>query len=259
MADRVVFTRPDAARIVNAVRAIEEGSRDEAPLRFGRAFEQVSRRIGSLTLATFSGDWPVASYKTVTISGVTSTPNTASVLNLCAPSAGTAERYVIFGKARNHPDYLVVEIDQGTGVTVSTSTTSTSSTSSFNSANLTLATFSGEWPVSEYKTVTLSGVTSTPNTESVLNLCTPSVGPGEKYVIFGKTRNHPDFLVVEIGQDTSSSCTLTIGSLDLTDLPGYQIGEIQLLGHGEGSSASTCHGSLQWFSITTCATATSSP
>lgn len=171
MADRVVFTRPDAARIANAVRKVEEGSRNEAPLRFGRVLEQVAS--GSrLTLGTFSGDWPVDSYKTVTIVGVTSTPNTASVLNLCVASLGADERYVIFGKARN-----------------------------FTAA----------------------------------------------------------YLAIEIEHAATGSCTLTFGGVDLTQIPGYELGDIQMLGHEAGDTASTCHGSLQWYSITTCATATSSP
>lgn len=169
MADRVVFTQPDAQRIVNVVRKVEEGSRDEAPLRFGRVLEQVSR--GSrLLLGTFSGDWLIDSYKTVAFFGITSTPNTASVLNLCVPSLGAEERYVIFGKPRNSADYVAVEIEQAT-----------------------------------------------------------------------------------------ASCTLTLGGIDLTQIPGYELGDIQMLGHGVGDTASTCHGSLQWFSITTCGTATSSP
>ena len=168
MADRVVFTRPDAARIANAVRIIEEGDRDEQPLRFRRVIEQATR--GSrLTLGTFSGDWPKGSYKTVTIAGVTDTPNTASVLNLCVDSVGAATRYVIFGKARGSSDMLAVEVEQA----------------------------------------------------------------------------------------ATSTCTLTLGGVDLTQISGYELGSIQMLGHEAGDTASTCHGSLQWYSITTCATATS--
>lgn len=110
---RVDFTRSAAERIANVVRTVEAGDRDGEALRFGRAMETMP---AGLRLATFTGDWEINTYKTVTFYGVTSTPNTASVLNLCTPSVGfstanTSEtRYVIFGKVKHTTDPVVVEL-----------------------------------------------------------------------------------------------------------------------------------------------------
>ena len=121
--------------------------------------------------------------------------------------------------------------------------------------SLKLATFTGDWNLNELKTVTFYGVTATPNTASVRNLCTPSLGfstsntSESRYVIFGKVKYTTDPVVVEIQQPGTATCTLTLGNVNLTSLTGYSSGQIQLLGHNE----SAC---LQWYSITTCATAT---
>jgi hypothetical protein len=70
VADRVVFLRPDAERIARAVRAFENGDRNETPLRFGRVIEsqKVVFRVGS-----FSGAWNLDGAKTVTIRNTTAT------------------------------------------------------------------------------------------------------------------------------------------------------------------------------------------
>lgn len=121
---------------------------------------------------------------------------------------------------------------------------------------LKLATFSGDWAINTYKTVTFHGVTSTPNTAQVLNLCNAAVGfstantSESRFVVFGKVRYTTDPVVVEIqSQPEASTCVLSLGSVDLTGIPGFSAGEVQLLGH----AASSC---LYWYSITTCATAT---
>ena len=90
--ERVSFTRPAAERIAKVVRTVEAGDRKGAPLRFG------SRVAGGggekLQLATFTGAWGTATYKTVTLAGST---NTASVLNACNPVLNAAcERTVVF-------------------------------------------------------------------------------------------------------------------------------------------------------------------
>ena len=127
-------------------------------------------------------------------------------------------------------------------------------------AGLKLATFTGNWEINTFKTVKLYGVTSTPNTASVLNLCTPSVGfstantSETRYVIFGKVKYTTDPVVVELQAapaSTSTSCTLTLGGVNLTQIAGYSSTEIQLLGH---NTTGPC---LEWYSIATCATATS--
>ena len=121
---------------------------------------------------------------------------------------------------------------------------------------LRVATFTGDWQINQSKVVTFYGVTSTPNTASVVNLCNPSVGfstantAETRFVIYGKAKYTSGFVAVELQQAGSSTgCVLTLGGSDLSSLPGYSGGSIQLLGHNE----SAC---LQWFSVTTCATAT---
>ena len=127
-------------------------------------------------------------------------------------------------------------------------------------AGLKLATFTGNWEINTFKTVKLYGVTSTPNTASVLNLCTPAVGfstaetSETRFVIFGKVKYTTDPVVVELqAAPTNTACVLTLGGVDLTTIAGYSSTEIQLLGH---NTTGPC---LEWYSISTCGTATSSP
>jgi len=161
---RITFTRPAADRIANVVRIVEQGSRDEAPLTFGRAADAIPAAI---KLGTFTGNWQLNALKTVTFYNVTSTPNTASVRNLCVPSVGF----------------------------------------------------------------------STSNTAET------------RYVIFSKVKYYTaEPVVIEIQQSTAT-CTLILGSVDLATIDGYVGDEEQLLGHSEEAC-------LKWFSITTCATAT---
>ena len=122
MDERVVFSRQDAERIASAVRKVESGNRDEAPLRFTRDFGQglsfgtSSDRGGrgsAIRLGSFSGDWATGEYKTVTFLGVTSTPNTASVLNLCVPvDADSGTLFVLFSKVKNTAGFVAVELQQ---------------------------------------------------------------------------------------------------------------------------------------------------
>ena len=164
---RVDFTRGAAERIANAVRLVETGSRDGAPYFPGRALDSVPGT--PLKLGTFSGNWQLNELKTVTFYNVTSTPNTASVRNLCVPSVGF----------------------------------------------------------------------STSNTAET------------RYVIFSKVKYYTsEPIVVEIQQSTAT-CTLILGSVDLSTIDGYVGDEEQLLGHSDEAC-------LTWFSVTTCATATAS-
>lgn len=130
-------------------------------------------------------------------------------------------------------------------------------------AGLKLATFTGNWAINTYKTVTLYGVTSTPNTASVLNLCTPAVGfktaqtAETRFVIFGKVKYTTDPVVVELqSAPTNTACVLTLGGVDLSTIAGYSSTEIQLLGHGAADEGSTCVSGLQWYSIAACAAPT---
>lgn len=164
---RITFTRPAADRIANVVRIVEQGSRDEAPLKFRRVLDALPGAL--LKLGTFTADWQIDALQTVTFYNVTSTPNTASVRNLCVPSVGF----------------------------------------------------------------------STSNTAET------------RYVIFSKVKYYTsEPLVIEIAQSTAT-CTLILGSVDLATIDGYVGDEEQLLGHDDGAC-------LKWFSVTTCGTSTAS-
>lgn len=117
---------------------------------------------------------------------------------------------------------------------------------------LRLATFTGNWQTGSYTTVTLHGSTQT---ASVYNWCNPAVGVSTsdtsctRYVVFGSVRGTNSAVEIQL-QPTCSTCHMSLGSIDLKTLPGYVGGEVQMLGH---NSTGPC---LQWYSITTCSTAT---
>jgi hypothetical protein len=120
-----------------------------------------------------------------------------------------------------------------------------------NNFRLNLATFTGNWQTGEYKVVTLQGST---NTASVYNWCNPALGGDTasstktRYVIYGKVQGTQSAVEIQL-RSTNQTCSTSIGGVDLTSFPNYSGNAIQLLGHNE----SAC---LQWYSITTCATAT---
>jgi len=123
---------------------------------------------------------------------------------------------------------------------------------------LRLGTFTGNWETASYTTVTLHGSTIT---ASVYNWCNPALGGDtastakSRYVIFGSVKGTQSAVEIQM-RTTECTAAFTLGSLNLASLPGYAAGEIQLLGHGAMSTANTCSGGLQWYSITTCSTAT---
>jgi hypothetical protein len=127
-----------------------------------------------------------------------------------------------------------------------------------NATNLRLATFTGNWQTGQYKVVTLHGST---NTASVYNWCNPAIGAdtsntsASRYVIFSKVKGTQSAVEIQLDA-TANTCRLTLGSVDLTTISGYSLGEIQVLGHAAGNTTDDCSGDLQWYSITTCATAT---
>lgn len=115
-------------------------------------------------------------------------------------------------------------------------------------SRLRLGTFTGSWNVAEFKVVTLLDSTHTVN---VYNWTTSVVADDEsceRKVVFSKVKGTASLVQVEF-QPTCETCLLSFGGVDLTALPGYSGGAVQLLGHTE----SAC---LQWYSITECATAT---
>jgi hypothetical protein len=83
VADPVIFDRSSAERIASAVRRVEIGDRSESPLRFDTVPPPQQRK--TFRIATFSGAWAINATKTVTFKYQTTTPNTASVLNLFFP------------------------------------------------------------------------------------------------------------------------------------------------------------------------------
>lgn len=118
-------------------------------------------------------------------------------------------------------------------------------------ASLSRGTFTQtSWAVGATALVTITGDTQT---YSVTNYCTPVKGSENVThtlnVIFGDVMG--TMTAIEIQQPT---CTMSIGGLDLTELPYYVSGEIQLLGHGVESTGTTSCSGLQWYSITNCAT-----
>lgn len=120
---------------------------------------------------------------------------------------------------------------------------------------LRVGTFTGNWETAQFTTVTLHGSTQT---VSVYNWCNPALGASttntneSRYVIFGKAAGRQSAVEIQM-RATQCTATLTLGSLDLKTLPGFDAGTIQLLGHAAQDTASTCSGGLQWYSITTCA------
>lgn len=77
--ERVTFTKPAAERIGKVVRTVEAGNRDQGPLAFGVGQVPSSKVF---RVCTFTGSWAINASKAVTFKGVTSTPNTVSVVNL---------------------------------------------------------------------------------------------------------------------------------------------------------------------------------
>lgn len=123
----------------------------------------------------------------------------------------------------------------------------------WDDANLSRGTFThAMWAVGTTMEVRILGET---NTVSVTNYCVPVKGQTNATqtlnVIYGDIQG--TVTAVEIQQPT---CTLTIGGLDVTELPGYDASSIQLLGHAAGDTDSTACLGLQWYSITQCGTAT---
>ena len=83
---RVSFTRRDADRIGRVVRTVEAGDKKGNALTFRRA--AVSSAGGVLRIATHgSAAWNKDSTQTVTFVTTTSTPNTATAVNLFADLA----------------------------------------------------------------------------------------------------------------------------------------------------------------------------
>lgn len=126
----------------------------------------------------------------------------------------------------------------------------------YSQYRLKLGTFTGNWQTGSWQTVTLSGSTQT---VSVYNWCNPALGGNtsstteSRYVIFGRVQGTNSAVEIQL-RTTQCTASLTLGSMDLTQLPGFDGSVIQMLGHAATDTASTCSGGLTWYSITTCST-----
>jgi hypothetical protein len=80
--DRITFTRGAAERIAEVVRTVELGDRDQQPLRYEKVPCGATPKI--FRICTFTGAWSINATKTVTFKYQTTTPNTATALNLFA-------------------------------------------------------------------------------------------------------------------------------------------------------------------------------
>lgn len=81
---RVDFTRGAAERIARAVRIVETGERDQAPLTFKRPLMEGGGGGVAIRVCTYSGAWNKDTLKTVTFVNVTTTPNTVVAHNVLA-------------------------------------------------------------------------------------------------------------------------------------------------------------------------------
>lgn len=74
---RASFTVGDAKRIANAVRVVEQGNRNEAPLTFRRVAEAGGG--GGFKIITFTGGWAKTTLKTVAIAPTTATMTVSNI------------------------------------------------------------------------------------------------------------------------------------------------------------------------------------
>jgi len=81
--ERISFTRPSAERIARVVRVVENARPGAEALRARRIADFAKSNV--IRIATFTGSWQVGATKDVTFKYKTTTPNTASVLNLFFP------------------------------------------------------------------------------------------------------------------------------------------------------------------------------
>jgi hypothetical protein len=131
--ERVSFTRPAAERIGKAVRQVEAGDRDLGPIGWG------PRGVGAakvFRVCTFTGAWAINTAKTVTFRNVTTTPNTASAMNLFTEfTQATAAVNCAIAKDGTSW-YLIAPTGVGAGVDLKTAQTSVITSVSLGTAGL---------------------------------------------------------------------------------------------------------------------------
>ena len=142
--DRVSFTRPAAERIGKAVRKVEAGNRDLGPMEWG------PRGVGGTSkvfrVCTFTGAWSINSAKTVTFRNVTSTPNTASAVNLFFPITNTASSSKDCAIAKDGTAWYLIDVKLSTATAVFVSSTASAAvvtdvtlSASLNTGNCTIS------------------------------------------------------------------------------------------------------------------------
>lgn len=109
-----------------------------------------------------------------------------------------------------------------------------------NSARIRVATFTGVWATGTTHVVNLGAPsgTSTSSTAAAYNAFLPLYAESPVQCLLGKPR-------------PTSEATWHLLNVNLATLGGFQAGEIQLFGHTTSTG-----GYVQWYSITTCSTAT---
>lgn len=156
--DRVSFTRPAAERIGKAVRQVEAGNRDLGPIEWGPRGGGAASKV--FRVCTFTGAWAINSAKTVTFRNVTTTPNTASAMNLFTEFTQTTATVNCAIAKDGTAWYLIAP----TGVDRKTAQTSVLTSVSLGTAGLQFTTLE----IKIFETVSSSVVTIVPADESVV-------------------------------------------------------------------------------------------
>ncbi len=118
--DRVSFTRPAAERIGKAVRQVEAGNRDLGPIEWGPRGGAASKVF---RVCTFTGAWTINTSKTVTFRNVTTTPNTASAMNLVYDLPGQGE--LPCGIAKDGTAWYLIAVKHTTAEVITSATLGT--------------------------------------------------------------------------------------------------------------------------------------
>jgi hypothetical protein len=115
-------------------------------------------------------------------------------------------------------------------------------------------TYTGSWAIGTTAEVTLAGSTQT---YAVTNYCIEAEGDTASSasfnVVFGSVMGTQTAVEIQVPTQT---CTMVVGGFDLTELPNYDAGQIQLLGHGAADTNYTACQGLQWYSVISCSTST---
>jgi hypothetical protein len=156
--ERVSFTRPAAERIGKAVRQVEAGDRDLGPIEWGPRGGGAASKV--FRVCTFTGAWSINTAKTVTFRNVTTTPNTASAMNLFAEFTQTTAAVNCAIAKDGTAWYLIAP----TGVDRKTAQASVLTSVSLGTAGLEFT----RLEIKIFETVSSSVVTIVPADESVV-------------------------------------------------------------------------------------------